>query len=165
MDIESLNNLKRKSNEELFDLTKPNILFRDDLPMTEYIVKSGDEMRIDIIFQNMYNLEPNEVGLNLSNIDIILSINNIDNPLNINKGDVLLYPEFDKLDDFRRSDESIEEDRDSVKERLIMPNKSTRKDPDRKKFADNDFSLPPVVLRKSKAPVRIEGNNITFGGL
>lgn len=165
MDIESLNNLKRESPDEIYDFTKPNLVYRTDIPLQEYTVQEGDDMRIDLIFQNMYNLEPNEVGEALANVDIVLFINNIDNPLNIVKGQVLLYPPFDRFSEFRRTDESIEEDRNSVREKLIVPNKNTKKDSSRKNYLENDFSLPPVVLRKPRSPVRLDGSKISVGGL
>ncbi len=122
-------------------------------------------MRPDLLIRDMYDLSPNEVGLYLGNIDIILFINNIDNPLNIKKGMILSYPssleDFDKY----RFVEDPDVPKTSAKDRLVVPNKSTKKDKSREKFKENNFSLPPTILDKPRPPVRIENGRFSIGGL
>lgn len=168
MDIESINKyVKFDTDLDLYDLTTPSFLYRtnDEVNLREYVVRKEDEMRIDLIFQSMYNLEPNEVGNFLNNIDIILYINNIDNPLNIREGLTLLYPLFDDFSKFRYELSQLEEEKLSIKEKLVVPNKTTKKDKDREKFKANNYLLPPVVLDTPKPPVRISNGRFSIGGV
>lgn len=165
MDIKSILDTKFSSDLDLFDLTKPSFIFREDLALTDYTVKVEHEMRIDLMFQDMYDLEPNEVGVYLENIDVICYINNIDNALNIKGGSILRIPSIDDFEKFRVNIDALEEDKLSIKERLVVPNKTTRKDKDREKFKKSDFSLPPVVMDKPRPPVRISNGKFSIGGI
>jgi len=165
MDFKSIADIKKESPNGLFDLSTPNLTYRSDVNLNSYTVDQGDIMRIDIIFQKIYGLEANEVGMSLENIDIILFINGIDNPLNIIKGQVILYPSLDDMEKFRKTEEQIDQSRLSIKEKLIVPNKSTKKDKNRLRYIEQDYSLPPVVLRTPKAPIRLDGSRMSVGGL
>jgi hypothetical protein len=166
MDIKVLNEFVRFDEDlDLFDITQSYLVLRNDVSFSEIEVEEWHEMRVDLLFRDMYNLEPFEIGVYLGNIDIILFVNNIDNPLNIKRGMTLRYPssleDFDKF----RFTEDPSSDRLSVKERLVVPNKSTKKDKSREKFKENGFSLPPTVLEKPRPPVRIENGQFSIGGL
>lgn len=168
MDIVSLNEyLTFDNNQKLVNLFKPvliNPTINDELG--SYTVGRDDEMRIDLIFKNIYELESNEVGIYLGNIDIILSLNNIDNPLNIKEGTVIRYPEFGQFNLFRLEiEENQSKIKSSVGQKLSVPNKTTRKDKSRGTYLANDYSLPPVVLEAPREPVRIEDNIFSIGGL
>lgn len=156
---------KFDSSINLYDLSTPSFSFRSDLPLNEYVVRSENEMRIDLILQDMYNLEANEVGIYLENIDIILYLNNIDNPLNIRAGLMLLYPSIEDFSKFRYELSDLEEEKLSVKEKLVVPNKSTKKDKSRERFKASGYSLPPVVLDKPRPPVRISNGKFSIGGI
>lgn len=171
MDIISINEFVRfDSDLDLYNLISPSLFFINDsltnIVLKEFTVEEHHEMRIDLVFRDMYELEPNEVGIYLGNIDIICFLNNIDNPLNIKKGMVLKYPQLDDFDRFRfsTSDDTFNKKED-VRSKLVVPNKSTRKDKDRSKFKDNGFSIPPVILDKPKPPVRIKNGRFSVGGL
>ena len=72
MDIFSLyKTVKFSTIDNVYNLFEPTILFRDDSTQ-EYTVTDTDEMRIDLIFQNMYNITPNSIYEMLEHIDIIL---------------------------------------------------------------------------------------------
>ncbi len=167
MNIKSINEYVKFDNERdiynLFDST----FFYDDTVNFEYFeVLEEHEMRIDLLFRDMYNMESNEVGLYLENIDIILYINSIDNALNIVKGDILKYPP--NLEDFDKFRITVDDSGDGIKaakDKLVVPNKATRKDSDREKFKNNNYSLPPVVLDRPRPPVRIENGRFSVGGL
>jgi len=146
-------------------LTTPSFIYREDKISGEYKVKREHEMRVDLLFQDIYNLEPNEVGVYLENIDILLYINNIDNPLSIKEGMILKFPNISNFGEFRISLSTLEEDKLSIREQIIVPNKSTRKDKDREKFKSNNYSLPPVVLETPRAPVRISNGKFSVGGI
>jgi hypothetical protein len=169
MDIISLNEYLTSdvNQNNLVNLFKPAIMNPTlDGELETYIVGRDDEMRIDLIFKNIYELESNEVGIYLGNIDVLLTLNNIDNPLNIKEGTVIRYPQLGQFDLFRlRIDENQSKIKSSVGQKLSVPNKTTRKDKSRGKYLENDYSLPPVVLEAPKEPVRIEDNIFSIGGL
>jgi hypothetical protein len=169
MDIISLNEyltLDRNQNS-LVNLFKPVIINPTiDTELGYYTVGRDDEMRIDLIFKNIYELESNEVGIYLGNIDVLLSLNNIDNPLNIKEGTVIKYPQLGQFDLFRITiDENQNKIKSSIGQKLSVPNKTTRKDKSRGSYLANDYSLPPVVLEAPREPVRIEDSIFSIGGL
>jgi hypothetical protein len=167
MDIKSLSveYLKRESSVDLYDLTQPSFYWRTDINLSTYTVTNDDEMRIDTIFRKIYNLEENTNIDVFNNLDIILYLNNIDNPLNIKKGMVISYPPYDRLDDFRLTPKMQKDDTLNIREKLIVPNKSTIIDKNRQKYKDNDYSIPPVVTKTPKSPVSIDERFILVGGL
>lgn len=169
MDIKSLfEGVRRTFNDDLYDIFPSTIKFDGgaDVTFSEYEVLEEDEMRIDLVFQKMYELKPSEVGIYLGDIDIILKLNNIDNPLNIKKGMVLRYPNLGSLNSFRfERDEESKSSKKSLVQKLAKPNKQTRTDSNRKKYVDNDYSLPPTVNSMPKQPIIVEGNSFKIGGL
>jgi hypothetical protein len=156
MKIVSIDNLKRNIDNNLVDLVSPSFQYRLGVDLYEYLVQDGEEMRIDLIMQSL--------NISLEHMDIIMYINNIDNPLNIRKDMIILYPRENDINLFRyipsKSSGDIE-----VKDKITpRPNKTTRKDPNRKKYIDEEYSLPPVVLENPVNHVRIENGNIMIGG-
>ena len=172
MDIISINEFVRFDDDlDLYNLFKPTLVYLDDVQgidvtYRDFLVEEYHEMRIDLLFRDMYDLEPNEVGVYLGNIDIICFINDIDNPLNIKRGMTLRYPDIEDFTKFRFSEDQDDfGKKEDVKSKLVVPNKSTRKDKSREKFKEAGFSLPPVVLDKPKPPVRIKNGKFSVGGL
>jgi hypothetical protein len=172
MDIKSLNEYVKFDNEQdLYNLFEPVFetrnVFLSDIRYNNYIVGKYQDMRIDLIFRDMYNLEGSVISEYLEDIDVILFINNIDNALNIKEGMLLKYPiKQSDLIKFRVSDTQKEQfNKNKITEKLVVPNKSTRKDTSRENFKGSGYSLPPVVLETPKAPVRIEDGKFTIGGL
>lgn len=176
MDIKSLNSqIKVKSNSNkssqvdgvvLADLFTSCFVYDPTIPLSEYTVQREEEMRLDLIMGNMYDVEGLELFDYLAEMDIILFINGIDNPLNIREGLVLRYPEFADFDKFRINDVDRDFNKtNNISKRLSFPNKKTRKDKSRQDFIKNGYSLPPVVLETPKDPVRIEDGKFSIGGL
>lgn len=167
MDIFSLyKTVKFSTIDNVYNLFEPTIVFRDDSTQ-EYTVTDSDEMRIDLIFQNMYNITPNSIYEMLEDIDIILRLNNIDNPLNIKEGMVLKFPTTGQFETYRYS-EVFEDTNNEVTKQLGVqnnPNKTTRVDPNRQNYIENDYSLSPVVLDTPREPVRIVDGRFSIGGL
>ena len=167
MDIFSLfNTVKFNTTDNIYNLFEPTILFRDDSTQ-EYTVTDTDEMRIDLIFQNMYNITPNSIYEMLEHIDIILRLNNIDNPLNIKEGMVLKYPTMGQFEFYRYSEVLEDTNNETIKQLGVQnnPNKTTRVDPNRQNYIENDYSLSPVVLDTPRGPVRIVDGRFSIGGL
>lgn len=166
MDILSLNTyVKFNSSIDLYNLIDSTLVYRDDVNYSTIEIEIWHEMRIDLIFQSMYNLEPNEVAIYLENIDIILYINNIDNALNIKKGMILKYPPLEDFSKFRVLDDLNSSTKGDIKDKLVLPNKNTRKDNNREKFKNNNYSLPPVVLNNPKPSVVLSNGQFSIGGL
>ena len=166
MDIFSLfNTVKFNTTDNIYNLFEPTILFRDDSTQ-EYTVTDTDEMRIDLIFQNMYNITPNSIYEMLEHIDIILRLNNIDNPLNIKEGMVLKYPTMGQFEFYRYSEVLEDTNNETIKQLGVQnnPNKTTRVDPNRQNYIENDYSLSPVVLDTPREPVRIVDGRFSIGG-
>ena len=168
MNISSLyNTVKFNNTDGVYDLFEPIIIYLESRLTGEYTITSDDEMRIDLIFQNMYGIEPNLVYNYLENIDIILRMNNIDNPLNLKEGMVLRYPNIGTMDDFRYSNTLEVQNTDVIKKLATpnLPNKTTRIDTTRQDYIENNYSLPPVVLDTPREPVIIENGKFSIGGL
>ncbi len=161
MDIKSLKNIKFNYKDNKYNIYYPQLLFRPDIELNAYTVQRGEEMRVDLIMMSMYN----DDSYVLEHIDVILFINGIDNPLNIVEGDVLYFPESQNLDFWRFTFEPKSKSGESVRKALSTPNKTSRVDSNRKKFLESGYSLPPVVLSESKAPVRLENGKIVIGGI
>ena len=163
MNIMSLESLKYNIYTKLYNFYYPVLAYVDtdiDKSLGMYVVQQGEEMRIDLVMMSIYD----DVSA-LKSIDVLLFINNIDNPLNIMEGDVIYYTPLEVLDSYRYSFEPSSRAGENVRKALAVPNKTTKKDGNRRKFIENGYSLPPVVLDESKPPVRVEGDKIVIGGL
>jgi len=163
MNIISLESLKYNVYTKLYNFNYPVLAYVDnnlDATLAKYVVQKGEEMRVDLVMMSIYD----NTSI-LKNIDVLLFINNIDNPLNIMVGDIIYYPPLDVLDSYRYVFESNSRAGENVRKALAVPNKTTKKDGNRRKFIENGYSLPPVVLDESKPPVRVEGDKIVIGGL
>ena len=116
----------------------------------QYEVQKGEEMRIDLVCQSIYG--------SLDYIDIILNANNIDNPLNIKEGTIIIYP-TGNVDGLRYSD--IKKQNDA--EVLTNTNKQQRKDNNRKKYVENQYSLPPTIMNERTQQYDISSDVIVLG--
>jgi len=149
----------------IYDLFKPTIIV-DTKNLGSYTVKREEEMRIDLLFQNIYELESSIILSYLGEIDIILALNNIDNPLNIKEGMVILYPPLGELYKYRKVDTDGEKAKEKVVKKLAVPNKQTKEDSSRKSYVENGYSLPPTVNSTPKPAVTFDTKNgkISVGG-
>jgi hypothetical protein len=138
----------------LYDLTQITFELKLDgsIVYLPYTVQRGEEMRIDLVCESIYG--------NTDYIDILCDVNSIDNPLNIKEGTTILFPaNSDNIDLLRFSAGN----KSDVVTTLSNPNKSTRKDSNRKKYIDNNSSLPPTVLNESTNQFGINGSDIVLG--
>ena len=94
-------------------------------------------------------------------------LNNIDNPLNIKEGMVLKFPTVGKFETYRYSEILEDTNNDVIKQLGVpnRPNKTTKVDPNRQNYIENDYSLSPVVLDTPREPVRIIDGKFSIGGL
>jgi hypothetical protein len=168
MDIKSLHQgIKLNPNTGLYNLFTPTFVFNTSVKLNEYTVNESEEMRIDLVFSNMYSIEMSMMSNYYQDIDVILYINNIDNPVNIKEGMILNYPEVDSIYKFRYIAPTTINDVSIIKQLGTpnLPNKTTRKDTSRQNYIENDYSLSPVVLDTPREPVRIENGRFSIGGL
>lgn len=150
MKINDIDKLIKDSSGN-YDLTQ--LTFKSDLSTVAYSfyeVQEGEEMRIDLVCQSIYN--------NTEYIDILLNVNGIDNPLNIKRGLILAYP-TNYIESLRYSDERNETTIDI----LANTNKQQRKDKNRKQYVENKLSLPPTILNERTQQFDISSDIITLG--
>ena len=134
-----------------YDLTQ--LTFQSDfnsLRYQQYEVQQGEEMRIDLVCQSIYG--------NTNYVDILLNVNSIDNPLNIQEGTILVYS-VGNIDSLRYSDKSKNTD----VQILGNSNKQQRKDNNRKKYVENNLTLPPTIMNQSTQQYDISSDTIILG--
>jgi len=168
MDIKSLYKyIKKSQTTGFYDLFTPTFISNPNIQLNQYIVTKDDEMRIDLVFANMYSIENSDLESYLEDIDVILYINNIDNPLNIKEGMVLDYPIIGELENYRYLPPTTLSNNSITKQLGTpnTPNKTTRRDESRQNYIENDYSLSPVVLDTPREPVRIIDGRFSIGGL
>ena len=160
MDIECFNRVNYSRKEKRYLLEVPLHKFSLDVSFYQYEVQKGEEMRLDLIMDSIYN-NPESY----KDVDVILYINGIDNPLNIRAGQVIIYADLENLSKFRYTEKGETARVQNIKQSLAIVNKSTRTDKNRTKFIEESYTLPPTVLSKSEPSVRIDSKNIIVGGL
>lgn len=149
-----------------YDFFQPTIKSVDLREFPTYEVGLEDEMRIDLIFQNIYELDSFQFRNYSKEIDVLLSINNISNPLNIKKGTVLKYIPLGQYEGFRIIETDVLVNKKSISQKLGYPDKKTKQDKSRKDYVENNYSLPPTVNPSPVPPIRLgEGGAVSVGGL
>ena len=152
MKIYDLDISKRDENQnKLYDLIEPTFKSNIKIPLSTYIVPPEEEMRIDLICNSIYN--------NPDYCDFILNLNDIDNPLNILSGDTILFVDVSAISSYRINTGG---DKDNRKQ-LLNTNKISKKDSNRKKYIDENYSLPPTYSQTLNNPVQIESGQISIG--
>jgi hypothetical protein len=168
MDIKSLyKDIKKSQTTGFYDLFTPTFINNPAIRLNQYEVTKDDEMRVDLVFANMYSIDISNLSMYLEDIDVILYINNIDNPLNIKEGMILDFPIIGELQEYRYLPPATLSN-NSITRQLgtpNTPNKTTRRDASRQNYIENDYSLSPVVLDTPREPVRIVDGRFSIGGL
>jgi len=116
-----------------------------------YIIQRGEEMRADLICDNLYD--------NVDNVDMLCNYNGIDNPLNFKEGETIFYPMESNVSKLRYSDPNLQEN-DLLTQ---SPTKTTRKDPNREEYINNNRSLPPTQLSRRIDPLTSENDDLSIG--
>lgn len=168
MDITSLQkDTKIDTTTGMYDLFATTFYYNPTVSLREYVVTIDDEMRIDLVFRNMYGIELDILHLYLQDVDIILYINNIDNPLNLKEGMILKYPTITDMDKFRYIPTTAQVSNDISKQLGVQnsPDKTNKVDSIRQQYIENNYSLPPVVLDTPREPVRLIDGRFSIGGL
>jgi hypothetical protein len=139
-------------NNGVVDLTQTTFKYQVDVTSTRtYTVQRGEEMRIDLISDSIYD--------NIDNIDILCNYNNIDNPLNFKEGEVIKFPDESYIPNLRWTDPVITDSEVINK----SPSKTTRKDTSRKDYIDNNKSLTPTQLSRRISPLNTGSDQLSIG--
>lgn len=145
---------KDPNQNDLYDLTLPTFdnLPNGDIPdIFSYVVEKHEEMRIDLISLKTFG--------SVDYVDFLLDFNKIDLPLNIKSGDIIYYVDISQVDNFRIKPENKE----TIQAKLLNPQKATRKDANRLRYVENNYSLPPTIQDTPVDSVQIFGDNIVLG--
>jgi hypothetical protein len=152
MKLFDLDSLRKDSNQNnLYDLFEPTFQPLPGYQQNLFVVDRDCEMRIDIVC--------NKIFKKVDVLDAIMNLNDIDNPLNIMENDNIYFTSIDALDDFRLS----EIDKKDTRNKLTNPNKANKKDKNREKYIENNFSLPPTFLPEPKSSISFEGDKVILG--
>jgi len=137
--------------DDLYDLTESTFVTQN-IPLYPYTVQQGEEMRIDLVSDSIFNT--------LEYADVLLNINNIDNPLNIKEGSIIYYSDTNVMDALRVSQPTNDT---LVTTKLSNTNKATRVDKNRKDYIEKNYSLSPNILDTPTDQVKISGENLIIG--
>lgn len=155
MKLLNLDNLRRENQEELYDLTKKIFSFDRSSFLKnrrKYKVGREEEMRLDIISQNIYGSE--------DFVDFLCNLNNIKNPLSVKENMTIYFVPESIIEQFRPE----LKDREKVRKEISNDRKKTKIDPKREKFKQQKSqSLPPSVTKKDFNPVKFKDGKITIG--
>ena len=152
MKLYDLDKLIRDTKQDnLYNFFDPTFKMNIGINLQQHIVAPEEEMRIDLVCNNIYN--------STEQVDFLLDLNDIDNPLNIMEGDEILYASITAIPEYRVK--TI--DNNNARAQLLNANKSSRKDDNRKKYLEENYVLPPTFVETPEAPVKISNNQIIIG--
>ena len=131
-------------NDSLYDLFQPTFQMMPNYNIIESTVLPENEMRIDLVTNNIYNTT--------EYLDFLLSFNDIDNPLNIMEGDIIFHTDFQNIENFRvKTSQST-----NARNTLLNANKVTKIDPNRQSFVEQGYSLPPTFNETPQPSITID---------
>ena len=151
MELYDINKLvKNDGSGDFYDLFE--IFFQKDesTNFKLYTVQRGEEMRMDLVSQSIYN--------DIQYVDFLCNLNKISNPLNIKFGDIMLYVDAEFIERFR-----VKPKTQNVQQVIAKSNRGTQQDKTRQDYIENNFSLPPNVLERPAEQVLIKGSVIKLG--
>ena len=143
-----------KSTNGFHDLTQTTFNYNIDVfneSTRQYFVRRGEEKRIDLISDTLYQ--------NVDNVDILCSYNNIDNPLNFKEGELIIYPDYSDIINLRYVDPDLLENELTTQ----STSKTTRKDPSRQEYVDNKRALTPTQLNRRISPLNTGSDQLSIG--
>lgn len=153
MDFYNIDNLKKDiAQNNLYNLFDSTFKYFTGATLYQYPVKEYQEMRIDLVCDDIYN--------SVDYCDFLLDLNNIDNPLNIMNNDILLYVSPDQIKYFRMDETTAK----TLRNTYLNANKITQPDPNRASYIQNNYALPPTFLQVPASSVKIVDGQIILGG-
>ena len=155
MKLLNLDNLQRENQDELYDLTEKIFVFNKSsfaINRRKYKVSREEEMRLDVISENIYGTP--------DYVDFLCNLNNIKNPLLVREGMIIYFVPEAIIEQFRPE----LKDRTNVREKISNDRKKTKIDPKREKFKkQKSESLPPSVTKKDFNPVKFKDGKVIIG--
>jgi hypothetical protein len=151
MELYDINQLvKNDGSGDFYDLFEIFFKKENDVNFRVYTVQRGEEMRMDLVSQSIYN--------DTQYVDFLCNLNRILNPLNIKFGDSMIYVDLAEIEAFR-----IVRKTQSAQQAIAKSNRGTQQDTSRQDYIENNFSLPPNVLERPAEQVLIKGSVIKLG--
>jgi hypothetical protein len=155
MELYDITSLKKTtisgSNYDLFEVRYERPDTPDgDIGMLPYVVKRGEDMRMDLISISIYGTT--------EYVDFLCFINNISNPLNVKARDTIIYVIPGNIDSFKVKVKS-----DDVIQAVAKSNRATKPDASREEYLSNNLSLPPNILQKPVEQIIVAGDLIKLG--
>ncbi len=150
MIIKGFESLRYDIQAGLYDF---NTITWADFQTTRYTYEatSFDEMRIDLVCREVFG--------NDENVDFLLNYNNIDNPLNIMENDVIYYTSVQ--DAYKGAYSDIQDS--AIANSIILSRRSTKVDPNRTSYVNNNNSLTPTLKSSPGSSVNVVGDKIIIG--
>jgi hypothetical protein len=153
MEIKSLQDLERVStNDNMFNFLQTSFKDYGPFVFNTYIVPKENEMRIDLVCNDLYD--------STEYTDFLLWFNGIINPFNIIQGTEIIFVNLDLIPNFYVK----KENNGKVQDVLLNKDKVKRKDKNRDKFIRQKRSLPPTVNESPTEQIKIDGDSIIIGG-
>ena len=153
MDFYTLDNLKQDvAQNNLYNFFDATFQYLTNVLLYQYPVQGFQEMRIDLVCNDIYN--------STDQCDFLLNLNNIDNPLNIMNGDIILYVDAGQIDFFKLDETTAK----TLRNTYLNTNKVSTQDPSRSSYIQNNYALPPTFLDVPSSAVTIVDGKIVLGG-
>lgn len=151
MEIYDIKNLKRDEKQNnLYNFFVSTFARPDAVRnLNTYVVSEENFMRMDSVSKTIFG--------NQDAVDFLCNLNEIDNPLNILPGDEIQITTSESITVFRYI-ETLQEQPQA----LVDPNKSTKIDPNRQSYVENNYSAAPTQNSLPFDPVRPNQGSITI---
>lgn len=153
MNLYDIDKLKRDVKQNnLYDFfmstyTKPKGL---DLPTS--VVRTENLMRMDLVSQDIFSSD--------NYLDLVCNLNEIDNPLNIMGDDIIFVTNAEASGLFRIDEIGIQD----LPKNLVDNTKTTKIDPNRRNYVEQNYSSTPTMNPTPTDPVRSNQGVILIGG-
>jgi len=153
MEFYTLDNLKKDvAQNNLYNMFDATFQYLTNVILYPYSVQQFQEMRIDLVSNDIYN--------DTKYVDFLLNLNGIDNPLNVLNNDIILYVSEEQISYFNLDETTAK----TLRNTYLNVNKVTVQDPNRASYVQNNYSLPPTFLDVPTSSVKIVDGKIYLGG-
>lgn len=147
---------------EKFSFSQPTIKINSNVKLLAvHIVREHEEMRIDLISEAYYGTT--------EYIDLIMKTNGISNPFSIKAGQLIMIPNKDSAEQFRKKIKKIS---NKPRTQFTENKRLSEQDSNRKKFLEeksktkpngSSENLPPNMLKSDQSAKEIRDNTILLG--
>ncbi len=155
--------IKDKYGNEILDLTKRSINYKDDINykiIDMFMVGEDMTMRPDLINYLAYNT--------VDEFDLLLKFNGISNPFSIDVDDVIFVPEKNFMD--KQIDKTKEDIKKSIYQQYVDPSKKFKQDVRLQDYLSkvnskriSKYNLPPNLAKPGSTEAKITNGSISLG--